>query len=84
MSLYQCEDCGARENTALGGYWLRDRKICSECETGIWHGRFEKIILPLGMFITNKVGNLEHKETGATDLSEWADPNYKHRNVKLF
>ena len=72
MSLYQCEQCGAMENTALGSYWLQKKKLCSECADGVWHGRFEKIILPLGMFVTNREGNLEHKETGDTDIKKYA------------
>lgn len=33
MSLFQCEKCGARENTALAQNWLDDGEICSECRT---------------------------------------------------
>lgn len=72
MSLYQCEECGAKENTALGAFWGRDRKLCSECDTGKWHGSFPKIVLTKGMFVTNKVGNLAHKETGDTDIIKYA------------
>jgi hypothetical protein len=72
MSLYQCEECGCCENTALGAYWGRTKKICSECDTGRWHGKFPKLILPKGMFITNGVGNLAHKETGDTDIEKYA------------
>ena len=74
MSLFQCERCGARENTALvDGYWMnKGGKQCSECKTGKWHGEFDKILLPLGMFKTNSQGNLEHKETGETDCKIYA------------
>jgi len=72
MSLYQCEECGAVENTALGAYWFRDKKLCSECDTGKWHNSFPKVIIPKGMFFTNKQGNLEHKETGETDFIKYA------------
>lgn len=98
MSLFQCENCGAVENTALAsqgctGYFetffdwkgLEDRKgklLCSECAPpkysdgthsglGVWHGVFSKMILPLGMFKTNDVGNLEHKENGDTTYSKY-------------
>jgi len=75
MSLYQCERCGGRENTALTDYHWNKMKgeplLCSECETGTWHGRFEKLILPKGMFITNHKGNLAHKETGDTELKKY-------------
>lgn len=31
---------------------------------GVWHNRFERTYLPLGMFITDQVGNLVRKRTG--------------------
>jgi hypothetical protein len=42
MSIYQCEECGCAENTALGWYWAKDwknmvdpkyegRALCSAC-----------------------------------------------------
>lgn len=51
------------------------KKVCSACgptkyscgkptEFGVWHDRFKRTFLPLGMFKTNSVGNLEHIETG--------------------
>lgn len=55
MSLFVCDVCNCVENTALAGafgYWLRDSAEnphgddlarCSECNTGAWHGRFEKV-----------------------------------------
>ncbi len=57
---------------------IDDRKnklLCSECSppkfsdgtlTGLgnWHGKFRRLILPLGMFKTNRDGDLEHVETG--------------------
>ena len=46
MSVYICEKCGCIENTALGGYWgnLMDKTpvVCSECDSGRWHGEFPK------------------------------------------
>lgn len=46
MSVYICEKCGCIENTALGGYWRnvanKESKMCSECNTGKWHNKFEK------------------------------------------
>lgn len=46
MSLFICDRCRAVENTALGKFWCRrPRKLprlCSECATGTWHGRFPK------------------------------------------
>lgn len=57
----------------------KGKKLCSECGpkyytdgkptgAGKWHGRFEKVLLPKGEFITNKEGNLEHKISGRTDI----------------
>lgn len=92
MSLFQCQNCGCRENTALAfqGFksfpeWFRwdgieDRKgklLCSACgprlnddgtktEYGVWHNAFPRRYLPKGLFITNSVGNLQHKLTGET------------------
>lgn len=73
MSLYQCQKCGCKENTAVGHYWRvpESEQCCSFCATGKWHGHFPRVMLPKGMFITNSVGNLQHKETGDTDLSKY-------------
>ena len=76
MSLFQCEKCGCRENTALSeGYWedVHNGKpgVCSKCKTGEWHGEFPRIMLPKGKFFTNAKGNLEHKETGDTDYKKY-------------
>lgn len=74
MSFFQCEVCGAKENTALtNGYWYREElpKRCSECSSGKWHGEFPKQMLPMGEFKTNRQGNLEHIKTGDTDLSKY-------------
>ena len=75
MSLYQCAKCGCCENTALGYYWQalvrKEPKVCSECHTGTWHGKFPKQILPMRMFETNQEGNLAHKQTGETDLTKY-------------
>jgi len=101
MSLFQCEECGCCENTALSSqghkppakwfdwYGIEDRmgkQLCSACgptkyasgETcdkgGGWHGQFERLYLPKGMFKTNHVGNLAHKDTG--------DENYRAYQIK--
>lgn len=39
---------------------------------GKWHNKFKRLVLPMGEFFTNKVGNLEHKETGllCTEFAE--------------
>ena len=49
MPLFKCSNCGALENTALGYYWPTAlpnnsrNPECSECHSGKWHGKFEKI-----------------------------------------
>jgi len=64
---------------------MEDKKgklLCSECAPtkfddgdssglGKWHGKFDKLILPLGMFKTNREGNLEHIENGDTDYKKY-------------
>jgi len=97
MSLFQCENCGCVENTALVSQGIRDvtewfdwegieeRRgilLCSACAPtlladktqsgfGVWHGRFERKYLPMGMFRTAKNGNLEHIETGEQDYRKY-------------
>lgn len=61
---------------------LKGKQLCVECgptkykdggptECGKWHGKFDKIFFPKGIFITNREGNLEHKETGDTDIMKY-------------
>jgi len=97
MALFQCENCGCRENTAYANQGFKDwpedydwsdipnregLMLCSECGPshykgggltgyGIWHGKFEQVFLPMGMFKTNAAGNLEHRETGDTDFMKY-------------
>ncbi len=60
----------------------KNKLLCSECapskftdgsNTGLgeWHNEFNKKILPIGKFKTNKVGNLEHVDTGDEDYSKY-------------
>jgi len=45
MGLFICEKCFCVENTATGSYWTKNalgQALCSECDEGEWHGRFEK------------------------------------------
>lgn len=66
---------------------IEDRKgksLCSACmptryndgtsteHQGKWHGVFARVFLPMGMFKTNRVGNLEHIETGEEDYRKYA------------
>ena len=61
----------------------KGKKLCSVCaptkysegeptEFGVWHGRFPRVFLPLGMFRTAQNGNLEHVETGDQDFRKYA------------
>lgn len=58
------------------------KKLCSACDkptypsgepnnSGKWHNRFSRTLLPIGMFETNQEGNLAHKETGDTDYRKY-------------
>lgn len=58
-------------------------KLCSACappkysdgtatEYGKWHCIFDRVFLPKGQFKTNKIGNLEHVESGSENFSEFA------------
>ncbi|MET3051918.1 hypothetical protein ABXV19_08835 [Pseudomonas alkylphenolica] len=77
MSLFQCYECGCRENTATSNFWVRMEgqwrglpsqpwMLCSACDPSIreWHGEFDRLYLPKGEFCTNAQGNLEHIATG--------------------
>lgn len=52
MPLFVCSRCNGIDNTALGGnYWGRlaarppvEEVLCTECHTGLWHGKFIKRI----------------------------------------
>lgn len=48
--------------------------LCSACDPDIgkWHDHFPRLFLPKGMFIMNNQGNLEHKDTGDTDVQAQA------------
>jgi len=97
MSLFQCENCGCCENTALSAQgftmpeWFdweefperRGKLLCSACgptkygngeptDFGEWHGRFDRVYLPMGEFRTNRKGNLEHKQSGSEDFRSFA------------
>ena len=58
-------------------------RLCSACAPsrysrggktggGTWHGKFARTFLPMGMFKTNRRGNLEHIETGSEDFRAYA------------
>jgi hypothetical protein len=50
MPLFECEDCGMVDNTALTNFWgdhICDGKpaLCSQCDPriGKWHGQFKRM-----------------------------------------
>lgn len=52
MPLFECAECHAIDNTALGSFWwrvLQDRlpALCTACdpEFGAWHNKFPKTTL---------------------------------------
>jgi len=62
------------------------KPLCSACgptkyihgkptECGHWHGEFDRVFLPPGMFKTARNGNLEHVETGDQDFRKYAIAN---------
>lgn len=67
MSLFQCEQCVCKENTALCNYHLHKRDqqplVCSACDLqiGKWHGKFDREYLEPKQYVTNREGNLERK-----------------------
>jgi len=45
MPLFVCDKCKCIENTALSPiYWFEQKRLCSECHKGKWHGKFKKEI----------------------------------------
>lgn len=71
MSLYQCQKCGAVENTALGEYWGREIKLCSECGRGKWHGKFPKRDAVADGYFYDAGGFIYSPEEVDTDKMEW-------------
>lgn len=70
MPLFCCRRCNCVENTALADYWApNSRKLCSECETGEWHGRFPKRPA-LGYLIDQSGGLWSHESVEHGDLPE--------------
>lgn len=61
----------------------KGKRLCSACgptryadggptDAGSWHGKFERVYLPLGQFRTNGHGNLAHIKTGSEDFRAYA------------
>lgn len=60
---YAPERRGLQLCSACGPIKYSDGTKTSKC--GGWHGEFERVYLPKDSFFTNKVGNLQHKQTGS-------------------
>jgi len=74
-----CQDFAEKWFRWEGHEDKRGKKLCSACGPtkfkegdlsglGKWHGKFDRIYLPMGEFKTNQVGNLEHIKTGSEDF----------------
>ena len=70
----------------------KGKKLCSACgptkyksgedtKLGEWHGKFERVFLPMGTFRTAQNGNLEHIETGEQDYRKYliTAPTFKEK-----
>lgn len=82
-----CQGCKGYPETFFDWTGFEDRKgkmLCSACaptkysdgsptKFGEWHDEFPRIFLPMGMFKTNRNGNLEHVVTGSTNFKEYAN-----------
>lgn len=79
MPLFKCSKCGGIENTALGDFWSTPEKpLCSECSTGIWHGRFEKKNATEAGCYIDKDGFLYYPNEVDLETMEWTyNRNYK-------
>lgn len=66
---YAPEREGKRLCSACGPTHYRDGKAT---KYGVWHDEFDRVFLPLGMFVTNRVGNLAHKDTGDENFRAYA------------
>lgn len=61
---------GMKLCSACSPIYYSDGKPCSKFN-GQWHGCFERVFLPKGMFVTNGEGNLMHKETKDTNYYQY-------------
>ena len=80
MSIFRCDKCGCMENTALCNYWNKGDgpALCSECESGKWHGIFPKESA-VGSFLGND-GFLYHKDEIGSDKLKWRE---EHQGFKI-
>jgi hypothetical protein len=72
MPIFSCSRCEVIENTALVSYWYltsqKEKPLCSECETGSWHGLFKKKKPDASWFVYDK-----HFLCGPSEIE-----NFKH------
>lgn len=70
MPLFECEKCGCIESTVCTmHYWGHPAKLCSECSTGLWHERFDKVTAK-GMKVDNQ-GFIWTKEEVVKDMNSY-------------
>ena len=85
MPAYKCEKCGCMENTAITHYWTNKYEgkplLCSECETGKWHGRFPKQSAK-GMMLGNDGFLYDPKEVKEGGQFWWNIQNGRLKIVK--
>ena len=71
----------------------KGKKLCSACgpakyddgkpsDLGKWHNQFDRVFLPKGKFKTNRVGNLEHIETGDDNYMKYIISQTDKENKK--
>lgn len=68
MPLFACTKCNCIENTATSSFW-NGNKLCSECQTGKWHGYFEK--KSAKRFFIDSSGFLYSPEEVDYETMEW-------------
>ena len=73
MSLFKCSKCKCVENTALGNFWGEDGKkpLCSECDTGEWHGEFPKINAEEAGYYRDETGFIFAPDEVDTEKMVW-------------
>lgn len=72
MSLYQCPKCGVVENTAVGLFWTsRKEPLCSQCDTGKWHGLFPREDAAKAGYFKDANGYIYHPDSVDPETMEW-------------
>ena len=81
MPLYRCEKCGCIENTAMGFYWGKYKKLCSKCSTGKWHRVFRKKSAK-GLLLCND-GFLYHSKEVKKDSKSGVRWRIENKGLKI-